>query len=213
MVQRLKTGKEVLLRLLTVVYMVAIFPLLLLAGLVMFFSVTTEGSMGRVAGDVQGTVLIWAVIFVSIGKFIYGTVSRRRLLKRIVSTLKDPAYFNPDEGYFGFYEAAGKYLGIDTKNGTILYVHRIRKGQVDVIAMTMDDWTNREVEGSLFRIYTKQPELPRIEVGTPWAQRWYDALGAMEHKQFSTAASFKQHVRGRLDELEREHSVQIPRLA
>lgn len=107
----------------------------------------------------------------------------------------------------------GKYLGIDSRNGTILYIHRIRKGQVDVVGMTMADWTNREIEGNMLRLYTKFPELPRIEIKTPWAQRWYDTLGAMEYKRYSTPKPFPEYVRDHVEQLEREHQIHIPSVA
>lgn len=106
----------------------------------------------------------------------------------------------------------GKYLGIDARNGTILYIHKIRKGQVDVVGLTMGDWTNREVEGNKLRLYTKFPELPCIEISTPWAQRWYDTLGAMEYKRYTTAKPFGLYVREHAEKLERENKIHIPNL-
>ncbi len=212
MVQRIKTAKEGWFGLIKLAYMLVAFPFaLIIGGLSLFMapSLITEGAYSTLFFF----AVLWLGVLIPVGVFAYGVISRRRLLKSMVASLQSPDYFSPDASNEIYHEGDGKYFGIDTKHGTILYVHRIRKGQVDVLAMTMDDWTNREVEGRLFRLYTKLPELPRIQVATPLAQRWYDMLGAMEHKQFSTAPSFKQHVRGRLDELEREHSVQIPRLA
>ncbi|WP_032641944.1 plasmid IncI1-type surface exclusion protein ExcA [Pseudomonas syringae group genomosp. 3] len=216
MAQRLRTGRETLIWLIKLAYMLLAFPFLLLIGIVMFFSVTSEHSRGRVPGDVLGTLIIWAAILIPVGIFIYGVLSRRRLLKRVTRAIKSPQFFNPDPTHEIYHEGDGKYLGIDTKNGTILYVHRIRKGQLDVVALTMDDWTNREVEGKgILRLYTKHPDLPRIEIGTPLAQLWYDTLGAMEHKQkqYSTPQPFNRYVHDRLEALERDLNVQIPRLA
>lgn len=216
MTQRIRTGKETVIWLIKLAYMIFAFPFLLLIGIVMLISVTSDGSMGRVQDDVAGTLLIWAAIVIPLGIFIYGVLSRRRLLKKITKAIKDPQFFWPDSINEIYHEGDGKYLGIDTKNGTILYVHKIRKGQIDVVGLSMHDWTSREVEGKgILRLYTKFPELPRIEIGTPVAQLWYDTLGAMEYKekQYSTPQPFPQYVRDRLDALEREHNVQIPRLA
>ncbi|WP_164348675.1 plasmid IncI1-type surface exclusion protein ExcA, partial [Pseudomonas viridiflava] len=102
-------------------------------------------------------------------------------LSRVTEALKAKDVFWPDDGYEFYLVNDGKYFGIDTKNGAILYIHKIRKGQVDVVGLTMGDWTNRELEGNKLRLYTKFPELPCIEISTPWAQRWYDTLGAMEY--------------------------------
>ncbi|MCK0550934.1 plasmid IncI1-type surface exclusion protein ExcA [Pseudomonas syringae] len=215
-VQRLKTAKEGWFWIVKIFYMLFAFPFLLLMGVAMLFIVNSEHSRGRVPGDVSGTFLIWAAILIPVGVFIYGVLSRRRLLKRVTRVIKSPQFFNPDPTHEIYHEGDGKYLGIDTQNGTILYVHRIRKGQVDVVALTMDDWTNREVEGKgILRLYTKHPDLPRIEIGTPLAQLWYDTLGAMEHKQkqYSTPQPFNRYVHDHIEALERDLNVQIPRLA
>ena len=214
MAQRLKTGKESIIWLIKLAYMLLALPFLLFIGIAMLFITGSGKSMWQGSGAIAYASIIWAAILIPVGVFIYGVLSRRRLLKKITAALRDSAYFNPDEICEMYHEGDGKYLGIDTKNGTILYVHKIRKGQVDVVPLTMEDWTNREVEGkSMFRLYTKLPDLPRIEIVTPWAQRWYDTLGAMEHKQYNTPQPFGLFVRDRLDALEREHNVQIQRLA
>lgn len=219
MAQRLKTGKEAVVWLIKLAYMFIAFPFLLFIGIAMLFIVNSSESTGALfprhsSEDTLFALLIWAAILIPVGIFIYGVLSRRRLLKRITAAIKVPQFFWPDSTNEIYHEGDGKYLGIDTKNGTILYVHRIRKGQVDVVALTMNDWTNREIEGKgLLRLYTKLPDLPRIEIGTPLAQLWYDTLGAMEHKQYNTPRPFAQFVGDRLDALERDHNVQIQRLA
>lgn len=211
-IQRLKSVRETLSEVARTLYMLFGFPFLLFAGVVMFFAVTSGRS--NLPGDSLGTVLIWVVIFLSIGIFVRGIRSRRNILKKATAALCDPAYFDPDEGYEMYQQASGKYLGIDKTNGTLLYIHRIRKGQMDVMALTMDEWTNREVEGTnIFRLYTKYADLPRIEIRTAWAQRWYDTLGAMQHKQYSTPKPFKQFAFERIELLERDLKVHIPRLA
>lgn len=210
-IQRLKSVRETLSEVARTLYMLFGIPFLLFAGVVMFFAVTSGRS--NLPGDSLGTVLIWAVIFLSIGIFVRGIRRRRSILKNATAAFRDPAYFDPDEGYEMYQQASGKYLGIDKTNGTILYIHSIRKGQMDVMALTMDEWTNREVEGNIFRLYTKYADLPRIEIRTAWAQRWYDTLGAMQHKQYSTPKPFKQFVYDRIELLERDLKVHIPRLA
>lgn len=213
-IQRLKSVKETLSEVVRTLYMLFGFPFLLLIGVLMFFTLTSGSSMSNGSDVKLGAVLIWAGIFLSIGIFVRGARSRQRILKTATAAFRDPAYFDPDEGYEMYQQASGKYLGIDKTNGTILYIHSIRKGQMDVMALTMDEWTNREVEGAnIFRLYTKYADLPRIEIRTAWAQRWYDTLGAMQHKQYSTPKPFKQYVHDRLETLERELNVHIPRLA
>ncbi|KWT07152.1 plasmid IncI1-type surface exclusion protein ExcA [Pseudomonas amygdali] len=214
-VQRLKTAKEGWFWIVKIFYMLFAFPFAVLVGVPSLFIASSliEEKDFTTLGFCS---MLWLGVLIPMGIFIYGVLSRRRLLKRVTRAIKSPQFFNPDPTHEIYHEGDGKYLGIDTKNGTILYVHRIRKGQVDVVALTMDDWTNREVEGKgILRLYTKHPDLPRIEIGTPLAQLWYDTLGAMEHKQkqYSTPQPFNRYVHDRLEALERDLNVQIPRLA
>ncbi|GFZ74962.1 MULTISPECIES: plasmid IncI1-type surface exclusion protein ExcA [Pseudomonas syringae group] len=214
-VQRLKTAKEGWFWIVKIFYMLFAFPFAVLVGVPSLFIASSliEEKDFTTLGFCS---MLWLGVLIPMGIFIYGVLSRRRLLKRVTRAIKSPQFFNPDPTNEIYHEGDGKYLGIDTKNGTILYVHRIRKGQVDVVALTMDDWTNREVEGKgILRLYTKHPDLPRIEIGTPLAQLWYDTLGAMEHKQkqYSTPQPFNRYVHDRLEALERDLNVQIPRLA
>lgn len=214
-VQRLKTAKEGWFWIVKIFYMLFAFPFAVLVGVPSLFIASSliEEKHFTTLGFCS---MLWLGVLIPMGIFIYGVLSRRRLLKRVTRVIKSPQFFNPDPTNEIYHEGDGKYLGIDTKNGTILYVHRIRKEQVDVVALTMDDWTNREVEGKgILRLYTKHPDLPRIEIGTPLAQLWYDTLGAMEHKQkqYSTPQPFNRYVHDHLEALERDLNVQIPRLA
>ncbi|EGH98735.1 MULTISPECIES: plasmid IncI1-type surface exclusion protein ExcA [Pseudomonas syringae group] len=212
-VQRLKTAKEGWFWIVKIFYMFIAFPCAVFVTIPSLFM--APSLIDRQAySTLFFFAVIWLGVLIPVGVFIYGVLSRRRLLKQITTTIKASQFFEPDAANEIYHEGDGKYLGIDTQNGTILYVHRIRKGQVDVVALTMDDWTNREVEGNrMLRLYTKFPDLPRIEIATPWAQRWYDTLGAMEHKQYSTPQPFNRYVHDRLEALERDLNVQIPRLA
>ncbi|WP_439041093.1 plasmid IncI1-type surface exclusion protein ExcA [Serratia bockelmannii] len=212
MVQRLKTTREGWAWVFKILYMVLALPCLLflaLASLLTLSDVLKSGDLYQLF--FYG--LIWAAILIPVAIFTKQVISKRRILKVITNDVKDPEYFMPEQGYEMYHEGDGKYLGIDIKRGTILYVHRIRKGEVDVVGLDMKDWTNREVEGKMFRLYTKLPELPRIEIATPWAQRWFDTLGSMEFKQYQPAIPFSEYVDIHREQLERENHIAIPRLA
>ncbi|BEM07492.1 plasmid IncI1-type surface exclusion protein ExcA [Serratia sp. CY81489] len=212
MVQRLKTTREGWAWVFKILYMVLALPCLLflaLASLLTLSDVLKSGDLYQLF--FYG--LIWAAILIPVAIFTKQVISKRRILKVITNDVKDPEYFMPEQGYEMYHEGDGKYLGIDIKRGTILYVHRIRKGEVDVVGLDMKDWTNREVEGKMFRLYTKLPELPRIEIATPWAQRWFDTLGSMEFKQYQPAMPFSEYVDIHREQLERENHIAIPRLA
>ncbi|ASL91089.1 plasmid IncI1-type surface exclusion protein ExcA (plasmid) [Serratia marcescens] len=212
MVQRLKTTREGWAWVFKILYMVLALPCLLflaLASLLTLSDVLKSGDLYQLF--FYG--LIWAAILIPVAIFTKQVISKRRILKVITNDVKDPEYFMPEQGYEMYHEGDGKYLGIDIKRGTILYVHRIRKGEVDVVGLDMKDWTNREAEGKMFRLYTKLPELPRIEIATPWAQRWFDTLGSMEFKQYQPAMPFSEYVDIHREQLERENHIAIPRLA
>ncbi|EOT1929405.1 plasmid IncI1-type surface exclusion protein ExcA [Serratia marcescens] len=212
MVQRLKTTREGWAWIFKILYMVLALPCLLflaLASLLTLSDVLKSGDLYQLF--FYG--LIWAAILIPVAIFTKQVISKRRILKVITNDVKDPEYFMPEQGYEMYHEGDGKYLGIDIKRGTILYVHRIRKGEVDVVGLDMKDWTNREVEGKMFRLYTKLPELPRVEISTPWAQRWFDTLGSMEFKQYQPAMPFSEYVDIHREQLERENHIAIPRLA
>lgn len=212
-VNRLGTAKQGWFGLVKFIYMLVAFPLLLVVGMVTLFAMSSNRAEAQIAGLHLFSFVVWLAILLPIGLFVKGTLGRRKLLKKISSDLTNPSFFKPNSEYEAFNEAAGKYLGIDINNGTILYIHRIRQGQVDVLGLSMGDWTNREVEGNMFRLYTKIPQLPRIEISTPWAQRWFDTLGAMEHKRYDTPQPFKAYVNDHIHLLEHENKIHIPKLA
>ncbi|WP_310649584.1 plasmid IncI1-type surface exclusion protein ExcA [Pseudomonas mosselii] len=210
--QRQKSAKEFGFWLVTKAYVV-VFPFLLIVGSGCLYALTSNRPEAKIAGLPLFTLMVWTTILAPVALFMYGTFSRRRLLKSIVTSLRNPDVFCPSPTFEVYHEGEGKYLGIDVEHGTILYVHKIRKGAVDVVALTMDDWTNREVDENTLRLYTKRPQLPRIEISTPWAQRWFDVLGAMEHQRPTPRRPFPSHVGNALEGLERQHHIQIPRFA
>lgn len=210
-VQRMKTAREGWFWIIKIFYGIIALPTLLLFGIGMLILNASRES--RVPAYEVLAVLTWAAILIPVVIFVRTVMSRRRLLKKLVSAIRDPLHFDPDNAHEMYHEGDGKYLGIDINNGTILYIHRIRQGQVDVLGLSMGDWTNREVEGNMFRLYTKIPQLPRIEIATPWAQRWFDTLGAMEHKRYDTPQPFKAYVNDHIDLLELENKIHIPKLA
>lgn len=209
--QRMKTAKEGWFGFFRIVFMFC-YPFLLLIACMLMYALTSSRAEAKINGLPQLTAMVWAVVLVPAVWFVYGIYSRRQLLKSITAELRDPQFFNPTPDFEMYHEGDGKYLGIDVNKGTILYVHKIRKGEVDVVALTMNDWTDREVEGRMFRLFTKFAQLPRIEIATPWADRWYDTLGAMDCQKYD-GRSFAQDVSRKLEQVERNHHIQIPRVA
>lgn len=210
--QRMKTAKEGWFGFFKIAYAVCS-PFLLFIGCATLYALSSSRQEANIPGLPLFALLVWAAVLVPTAWFVFGIYSRRQLLKSIVAELRSSEFFNPAPGFEAYHEGDGKYLGIDVDKGTILYVHKIRKGEVDVVALTMDDWTDRAVDGNLFRLFTKFPQLPRIEIATPWADRWFDTLGAMEYQKFAGRAPFAQYVSRKLEQLERNHRIQIPRVA
>ncbi|MBD8792730.1 plasmid IncI1-type surface exclusion protein ExcA [Pseudomonas syringae] len=210
--RRIRTGKEQFFFLLQLAYILLALPLLLVFGTLMVLSMP-PAEYRQDDGALEGTIIIWLCVIVPVGIFFFRVVKKSRFLKRMVNSLRSPEYFSPESTHEMYHEGDCKYLGIDIKNGTILYIHRVRKGQMDVIGMNLGDWTQRELEGNILRLYTKFPELPRIEFSTPWAQRWYDTLGAMEYKRYEHSQRFSDYVNSRVEQLERDTKVQISKLA
>ncbi|MEE5177117.1 plasmid IncI1-type surface exclusion protein ExcA [Pseudomonas alliivorans] len=210
-VQRLKSAREGWLHIFKIAYLLIALPFFLMG--VMSLLVLPGAEPGQDTYDSLMLVAIfWTPVIVPLMIAIVSYQGCKKLLGRVTEALKAKDVFWPDDGYELFLVNDGKYFGIDTKNGAILYIHKIRKGQVDVVGLTMGDWTNRELEGNKLRLYTKFPELPCIEISTPWAQRWYDTLGAMEYKRYNPPKPFSLYVREHAEKLERENNIHIPKL-
>lgn len=211
-VQRLKTTGEGLSWLFQIVYMILGFPCALLIGglsLLMVPELLQRGAYNTLFFF----FMVWLGVLIPVAMIAYKIRVRGELVKGILTSLRNPEVFSPSELNEVMHKLDGKYFGIDVMNGTLLYIHRIRKGEVDVVGMTMGDWINRELEGNTLRLYTRYADLPCIEVKTPWARRWYDTLGAMEYKRYSTAIPFSQYVSQHVAALERDNKIHIPKLA
>lgn len=207
------TVSEALYKLLKITYAVVGVPFLLIAGIATLSALNSGTSPGSVSGIPLMSLLIWATLILPLVFFFRGRKARKKKLKKIIESLKEASFFQPAQGNETRSTSMDKYFGIDVKNGTILYVHRIRKGQVDVVGMTMSDWTHREISDKTLRLYTKFVDLPCIEIASYDAQRWYDMLGAMEHKRYSTPKPFPEYVRDHVAQLERDHQIHIPQVA
>jgi len=210
--QRLQTSPEALLTLLRALYVVFGLPCFIFLTVASFLMAGGSSGQDRTETLMFGALMSLGVI-IPVTIFILKALGNRRLLKNIVQELSDSDKFSPDASFEVYKEGEGKYFGIDSNNGTILYIRLIRKGQVEVVGLAMGDWTSRELEGKKLRLYTKFPELPCIEIAVPWAQRWYDSLGAMEYKRYAMTKPFGQYVSEHVEALERQNNIHILKLA
>lgn len=210
-VHRLRHARESFWWFLQAVYMIVGFPCAVFIGFIsalMAPSLIKEGAYSTLFFF----SMIWLGVIIPVLMIFFKSRARLKMINRIMEVVRSREFFNPNEEN-EMKRGRGHYFGIDDKNGTILYVDRIRKGLVDVVGLTMGDWTRRELEGNTLRLFTKFPELPCIEMKTPRAQRWYDMLGAMEYKHYSTPKPFPEYIRDHVAQLERENQIHIPRLA
>lgn len=210
---REKTLIEALYGLLKIIYAVLGIPFLLLVGIVTLFALNSDRAEANVSGLPLFSMLAWTAIILPVVLFYKGRRAREKKINKILQSLKSEVFFQPSRGFETLSASMGRYFGIDVKNGTILYIHLIRKGHVDVVGMTMKDWTHREIEDKRLRIYTKFVDLPCIELTSYEASRWYDTLGAMEHKRYNTPKPFNEYVSDHVEQLESEHQIHIPKLA
>lgn len=162
-------------------------------------------------------ILIWIALVVPLGFRRYGKVSRRRQLKKMVALLTSDERFSPQKQHQVMDGGRGKYLGIDTKSGNILYIHMVKKGVVDVIGLTMRDWTERELEGSTLRLNTKSPEVPVLSINAhaTVTKELFNTLGAMSHNGYTESfpqEPWPEHVGRQSRFVEFEHDVVVPQI-
>lgn len=216
-VQRTDSKAETLWVIIKFVYYFLALPCLVFISIAMAF-IAYGTAVGKTAGaDSQFysvAVLVWLATFVPLAVRRYGKVLRHRSLKQMVAMLSSPDRFSPQTQHQVLDAGRGKYLGIDTQHGTILYIHIVKKGVIDVIGLDMQSWTNRELEGSALRLYTRQPDLPVLSVyaHSAAAKELFDTLGAMSHNTYANPfmESWPVYVSQQSRFVEYEHNVVVP---
>lgn len=203
--------------LIRVLYYFLALPCLLLLALA-----TLVGIFGNTMVRVDGSyylfsLLIWAGIVIPLGSRRFSIISRRRQLEKMVALLTSDARFSPRKQHQIMNAGQGKYLGIDIRTGNILYIHMVKRGLVDVIGLTMRDWTERELEGSTLRINTRNPEVPVLSINAHpiVTKELFSTLGAMSHNSFAEPfpnEPWPLHVGIQSRFVEFEHNVVVPQV-
>lgn len=162
-------------------------------------------------------LLVWCGILFPLSYRRIIIIRRRRQLKKMVALLTSAERFSPQKQHQILDAGHGKYLGIDTKHGNILYIHMVKKGVVDVIGLTMRDWTERELEGSTLRLNTKNPEMPVLSINAHQtvAKELFSTIGAMSHNGYSESfpqEPWPEHVGRQSRFVEFEHDVVVPQV-
>lgn len=161
--------------------------------------------------------LVWAAILLPLGYRRFSIMRRSRQLKQMVSMLSSAERFSPQKQHQVLDAGRGKYLGIDTQRGTILYIHMVKRGVIDVIGLTMRDWTDRELEGSALRLNTKDPDVPVLSVNAHpiVAKELFNTLGAMSHNSYAEPfpnEPWPEYVGRQSRFVEFEHNVVVPQV-
>ncbi|MGG6101260.1 MULTISPECIES: plasmid IncI1-type surface exclusion protein ExcA [Pantoea] len=190
-------------------------PSLLFIALASIIVYSSKGPTEPDAGMGFFFILVWCGILLPLGFRRLSIIRRRRQLKKMVALLTSDTRFSPQKQHQVMDAGRGKYLGIDTRYGNILFIHMVKKGVVDVIGLTMRDWTDRELEGSTLRINTKNPDVPVLSINAhpTVTKELYNTLSAMSHKRYTE--SFPQepwplHVSLQSRFVEFEHDVVVP---
>lgn len=161
--------------------------------------------------------LIWMAIILPLGYRRFSIIRRRRQLNKMVALLTSDARFSPQKQHQVMDAAQGKYLGVDIKSGNILYIHMVKKGLVDVIGLTMRDWTERELEGNTLRLNTRNPEVPVLSINAHpiVTKELFSTLAAMSHNSYPESfpnEPWPLHVGIQSRFVEFEHNVVVPQV-
>lgn len=173
-------------------------------------------TMVRADGELYAfSLLLWAGIIIPLSYRRFSIVHRRRQLKKMTALLTSDGRFNPQRQHQVLDAGQGKYFGLDTKTGNVLYIHIVKKGVVDVIGLTMRDWTERELEGSTLRLNTRNPEVPVLSINAHpgVAKALFNTIGAMSHNSYSESfptEPWPLHVGIQSRFVEFEHDVVVP---
>ncbi|WP_064366042.1 plasmid IncI1-type surface exclusion protein ExcA [Pantoea ananatis] len=162
--------------------------------------------------------MLWIFILLPLAYRYISIKLRKRNLQKMSLFLKSDKRFNPNKTHEVFNAVYGKYFGVDINRGTILFIDIHRKRIIDVVGITMDTWTNIELQGSVIRVYTSDPELPMLSITAPLVvvSGLYNTLGAMRHKSYSEPypdEPWQCHVARQSRFIEFEHKVTVPQAA
>ncbi|PKC36334.1 hypothetical protein V462_10490 [Pantoea ananatis 15320] len=215
-IQRNVTGQDAFQALVKAVYYFLILPsALVLAAMTLIIFLNDSFHYHLRPSDYILLTILYAVIIIPLGLRFYNVSARRQRLEKMVAQLSREDRFCPQAQHQILDAARGKYLGVDTRHGTILYIHMLREGVIDIIALTMADWTNCQQEESWLRIYTRQPDIPVLSIHTHQdiARRLFDTLGAMSSNSYSEPfpqEPWTEYVGRQSNFVEYQYNVTVP---
>jgi hypothetical protein len=200
-----------------VLYYFLVLPCLVFLALATLVGIFGNTMVRADGGYYLFSALIWAAIIIPLGYRRFGILSRRRQLKQMVTMLSSDERFSPQKHHQVMDAGRGKYLGVDIRSGNLLYIHMVKKGVVDVIGLTMRDWTERELEGSTLRLNTRNPEVPVLSINAhpTVTKELFNTIGAMSHKSYSESfpqEPWPEYVGRQSRFVEFEHNVVVPQV-
>nr|WP_160174267.1 plasmid IncI1-type surface exclusion protein ExcA [Erwinia amylovora] len=219
-VQRYDSKSENLWVVIKFVYYFLALPCLIFIGVAMAFvayGTATGKTTGADSQFYSVAIVVWSLIAGPLLYRHYGKVSRRRQLKKMVAQLSSAERFSPQKQHQIMDAGRGKFLGVDTRTGNVLYIHIVKKGLVDVLGLTMRDWTERELEGSALRLNTKNPDVSVLSIYAhpTVAKELFNTLGAMSHNAYPESfpqEPWPEYVGRQSRFVEYEHNVVVPQV-
>lgn len=214
-IQREVTGQDAFQALVKAVYYFLILPCALILAAMTLSIFFSNSHYKLYTSDYFLLALLYAVIIVPLGIRFYNVRNRRLRLEKIVAQLSRQDRFFPQSQHQILDAAKGKYLGVDTRHGTILYIHMLREDVIDIIALTTADWANHQQEESWLRIYTRQPDIPVLSIYTHQdiARRLFDTLSAMSSNSYSEPfpdEPWAEYVGHQSNLVEYQYNVAVP---
>lgn len=217
-VQRHDTRLDFIWALTRIVYYFILLPCaLLIAMITLIISINSSFRYSLFTTDYFILAVLWLTVLIPLGFRRFAIVNRRHKLKKMVTIMSNPERFSPQKQHQVMDAGRGHYLGIDIQRGTILYIHMAKKGIIDVIGLTMSDWTNRELEGGVLQLYTRIPDVPVLSVyAHPTVSKGlFNTLGAMSHNSYTEPfpnEPWPEFVRQQSRFVEFEHNVVVPQV-
>ncbi|EME5107785.1 plasmid IncI1-type surface exclusion protein ExcA [Salmonella enterica] len=156
------------------------------------FSMSGNPRYGIRPQDHTMVMFIWISLAVAVVLTCYGIYKQRKNLKAFTKFFRESGLNNPMPQNIAMNRTGWGYLGLDTQNGTILYISHPETSimnfffprDVRVMGFGMYDWKSVELEGNKLTIYTGNPELPTVSLTTGKAVMLYEKINAMRHQQW-----------------------------
>jgi hypothetical protein len=143
--------------------------------------------------DITLSAFIWISLALVITIISIAIFKQRKNINAFTSYFKESETSVPLPSNIAKSWTGLSYLGLDTKNGTLLYINHpdttifnfFFPKDVRVMGFGMYDWKSLEVEGNRLTIYTGKPELPAVSITTGKASQLYEKINAMRNQTWT----------------------------